>query len=128
MYPIGARQNLFHGTIAAGGTLSSEIEISDYSALTLMSDANLALGTLSFQVAPYSDNDIPADLAGLGVDTTPLYRDLLGSNGAALAIGPVSGAIAIQSSVISQYLGGHRFVKIKMTPAQASGVHFFLTG
>ena len=119
MYIVGSRNNLFHGTMNAAGTLTNEIDLADYAAFGLMSDSNLVLGTLSFQGSPYSDNETDAD-------KTPFYRDILDESGDAVTIGPVSGAIAIKSDVIVQALGGYRYVKIKMSPAQTNGVAFFI--
>lgn len=117
MYIVGTRNNLFHGTIIAGGTLTAEIDLSDYSAFGVMSDANLVNGTMSFQASPYSDNETDAD-------KTPLYRDILDETGAAETIGPVEGAIAIKAERIVQILAGYRYVKIKMSIAQTNGVAF----
>ena len=119
MYLVGSRNNMFHGTIIAGGTLTNEIDLADYSAFGLMSDTNLVNGTVTFQASPYSDGETDAD-------KTPLYRDILDENGSVAAIGPVSGAIAIQADQIVQILAGYRYVKIKMSIAQTNGVAFFI--
>ena len=118
-YFIGARNNMFHGTIIAGGTLTTEIDLADYSAFGLMSDTNLVNGTMSFQTSPYSDSETDAD-------KTPLYRDVLDETGSVATIGPVSGAIAIKAEDVVQILAGYRYVKIKMSIAQTNGVEFFI--
>ena len=117
MYSIGGRPSLLQGTINGGGTLSSEIDIDDFTIAGLITDANFALGTLSFQVSHVSDSN---------GTITPLYVDVIDNAGATVTIGPVSGAKAIDAQYLMQVLAPYRFIKIKSSVTQTNGVKFWL--
>lgn len=101
------------GTILATGTLSSQFDTQGYNLFGLITRTNSILGTLGFMVSDKSDED------------SGVYRALVGSNGAAVAIGPVTGQFAISSDVLS-VLRGYRFIRVSST-AQTTGLALTLT-
>ena len=111
------RNNLFHGTITAGGTLTNEIDLGGFSLFGLISDNNLVNGTLSFQVSAYSDNDS---------SNTSDYVDLTNGDVTALSFGATGSQIAVSADEVVQALAAYRYVKIKMSNAQTNGCKFYL--
>lgn len=111
------RNNLFHGTINATGTLTDEIDLGGFSLFGLISDANISTGTLSFQVSAYSDND----------DTnTSNYVDVVDSSGSTIVFTATGPSVAYSTDEIVQAIAPYRYVKIKMSVAQANGVAFYI--
>ena len=104
--------NLLRGTILAGGTLSGEIDLMGFTKIGLLY-SGATNGTLGFQVAVKPDAD------------GGTYYDLLGSNGVALAFGP-SGASGAVSGVVLEPLQPYRYIKVKSSIAQATGVQLLL--
>jgi len=113
----GVRSGLVQGTMTAAGTLTGEIDLSNWSVAGLISDANLINSTLTFQVSPFSDLDTV---------NAARYVDVKKDDGSNLAVGPVSGAMAVRSDLVVQALAGYRYVKIKTAVAQTNGVKFYL--
>lgn len=104
--------NTIYGTMLATGTLSSEFNLQGYSLLGLITATNSVLGTLGFQVSDKSD-------ANGGT-----YRTLVGSNGAPVAIGPVTGQFGLSSEALLP-LKGYQYVKVSST-AQTTGLSLVL--
>lgn len=105
----------YRGTILPTATLSSELDLAGASAVGLIVTTSMTLGTLGFMVSDKPD-------AQSGV-----YRDLKGSDGANVAVGPVSGTFAVSGAVLAA-LKGYRYVRIKTSSAQASGLAVELPG
>lgn len=105
-YIIGKRPGILHGTINAAGTLSEVIDKSDWDLAGLIVTSTMGLGTLNLFA---------------GHDGGTLYP-ITGSDGATLAIGPVSGTFAV-SSVVLEPLRAYRYVAIGTT-AQEAGLAF----
>ena len=101
-------------TIAASGTLSSEIDFGGFEPAGLIY-SGATNGTLGFQVSHAAD-------ANGGV-----YQDLKVAAGSAAAFGPSAGSGAIDASVLNA-LRGYRFVKVKMSIAQAGIVTLYFPG
>lgn len=112
-----SRVGLVQGTIAAGGTLTAEIDLGEWSVNGLISDTNLINSTLTFQVSAFSDRDTV---------NTSRYVDVKNQDGTNLAIGPVSGAVGVRGDLVVQALAGYRYVKVKAALAQTNGVKFYL--
>lgn len=98
-----------NGTILTNGTLSEEIPIMDFEMVGLHVGSGWVNGTIGFQVADKSDAD------------GGTYVDLLASNGAAVAVGPVSGGFAISGDVLKP-LAPYHYVKVKSSIAQDGAV------
>lgn len=111
------KNNLFHGTITAGGTLTNEIDIGGFTLFGLISDNNMVNGTLSWQVSAFSDNDM--------VDAAD-YVDLTDGDGTAIEFGPTGTQVAVSAAEVVQAITPFRYVKIKMGNTQTNGVRFFL--
>lgn len=107
---VGHATNAFHGTINAAGTLTNEIDVGEYAVLGLVATTTMTPGTLTFQVATASGGT---------------YYELKDSSGTAISIGPVSGVFAIESGILTK-LAPYRYVKIKTSIAQPSGLEFTL--
>ena len=110
----------FNGTINAGGTLSNEIDLGDASYAGLIMTSTPVNGTITFQVAAFSDNH-----PTLG--STVRYVDLYDDAGAIVSATLPSAKCAI-SSLIMAKVCGYRYVKIKTTPAQTNGLSFIMPG
>jgi hypothetical protein len=108
----GSTPHLFQGTILAGGTLSSEINLSDASLFGLIV-VGAAGGTLSFQVSPYPDGHAEA-----------LYVSVTDQDGAAVSA-PGSGNFAVDMQTMAK-VSTYRYLKIKSSVAQTNGVKFYL--
>lgn len=106
----GSTPFLFQGTILAGGTLSSAIDLQDTVLVGLISDTSAVNGTLNFQVA-HSEGGT--------------FFDLYDGEGAAVAVTLPGGTRAI-SGVALRFLTPYRFVKIKSSVAQTTGLRFML--
>ncbi len=104
--------NTIYGTILATGTLSSEFNIQGYSLLGVMALSNSVLGTLGFMVSDKADVN------------SGVYRSLVGSNGAAVAVGPVSGQFGLSSEALLP-LKGYQFIRVSTT-AQTTGLSLAL--
>ena len=104
--------NLLRGTILASGTLSAEIDLFDHVAVGLIY-SGATNGTISFQVSHKPDAE------------GGTYVDLLGSNGVAVAVGPTAASGAVSGAVLEP-LAPYRFVKVKLSIAQAGGVELLL--
>ena len=109
------RPALIQGTMAAGGTLTTEIDIGGFEAFGLITDGNLVNSTLSFQVSAFPDGNANA-----------FYTDLKDETGTAVTLGPTGTRIAVKSDILTQYLIGYRYVKIKSAATQTNGVKFYL--
>lgn len=109
---------LFQGTILAGGTLSEEIDLGDASLAGLLFTSTPANGTLSFQVAAYSDNHA-------SLSSTIRYADLYDDAGATVAATLPSALCAI-STLVTAKIAGYRYVKIKSSVAQTNGLSFVM--
>lgn len=111
-----SRVGMAQGTIAAGGTLTSEIDLGEWSLTGLISDGNALTGTLTFQVSAFSDNDsVYAEN----------YVDVRNSDGSALSV-TIAANRAIKGIDIIQALQPYRYVKIKTSAAQTNGAKFYL--
>lgn len=105
----GSNFNLLQGTVAAGGTLSSQFDLGEYNTLGLLTDSNMVNGTLSFMVS-----DLPDSQGGV-------YKALYKSDGTVASIGPVSGAAAISAIALAPIFP-YRYVRVKFSIAQTNGV------
>lgn len=103
---------LYAGTIPANGTLSQEIDIAGGNIYGLIY-SGATNGTLSFQVSHAPD-------ANGGV-----YVDVNASNGAAVTYGATGASGAITGTVL-EAIRPYRYVKIKMSIAQAGVVQLYL--
>ena len=110
--------NTIYGTILAGGTLSDEFNVQGYSLYGLMALSNSVLGTLGFMVSDKAD--VPT------VPGTPggVYRTLVGANGAAVSVGPVSGQFGLSSEALLP-IKGYQFIRVSTT-AQTTGLAIVL--
>jgi hypothetical protein len=110
----GSNFNLLRGTILAGGTLSSEIDLGEYNTTGLITSASLILGTLTFMVSALPDAQ------GGG------YTTLLKSDGtAAISIGPVSANKAISAITLAP-LFPYRYIRLSTSSVQTNGVALLL--
>jgi hypothetical protein len=106
--------NTIYGTILAGGTLSSEFNVQGYALLGLIATSNSVLGTLGFMVSDLPDVPYrPGTPAGV-------YRSLVGSNGVAVAVGPVSGQFGLSSEALLP-VKGYQYIRVSTT-AQTTGL------
>lgn len=106
----GSNYNLLKGTILAGGTLSSEIDLGEYNVMGLLTSSTLILGTLTFMVSALPDAQ------GGG------YTTLLKADGTdAVSIGPVSANKAF-SAVVLAPLFPYRYIRLKTSSTQTNGV------
>lgn len=105
--------NTIYGTVLPAGTLSSEFNLQGYSLLGLITLTNSVLGTLGFMVSDKGD-------ANGGV-----YRTLVGSNGAAVTLGPVTGQFGMSSDALTP-LKGYQYIRISTT-AQTTGLSIMLS-
>ncbi len=117
VYTIGGASNVLRGTINAQGTLTNELDLSEY-ILNGMIVSGATNGTINFQVSAYPDASANA---GYTSSYTALYDDV----GSLVAITLPSGASSISADKL-RGLAGYRYVKIKTTPAQATGALFLL--
>ncbi len=111
--------NQITGTILAGGTLSSEFFVQGYSLMGLMAMSNSLLGTLGFMVS-----NLP-DVPNIPGTPTGVYRTLIGSNGAAVAVAVPSGQWAMSSEAMTP-VKGYQYIRISST-AQTNGLALVLT-
>jgi hypothetical protein len=116
MLIAGSRHGIIYGTLNAGGTLSQEIDLGEWTLGGLIAETSFGNGTLTFQVSSKADAD------------GGLYVDLRGDQNAVYnpAGGAVSGTFALSSQSVVVALAGYRYVKIKSSIAQTSGVRFAL--
>ena len=107
------RSVLIPGTINAGGTLSSELDIGSFSlfGLDVLSMLN---SKLSFMGSALSD-------AEGGV-----YKDIKDEIGNTRSIGPSGTSLAVSSDKITQIISGWRYVRLKSAAAQTNGVLFYI--
>lgn len=94
---------LYRGTINAAGTLSAELDLAGASLYGLIY-SGATNGTLSFQVSALPD-------AAGGT-----YQDML-----SVSVGPTGAAGAV-SGITLEALRPYRYVKVKMSVAQTTGV------
>lgn len=112
----GVRPGLLQGTIAAGGTLTNEIDMGGWSSMGLIADGSALTGTLTFQASAFSDNDsVYAEN----------YVDIRNGDGSALSI-TIAANRAISGDEIIQALQPYRYVKIKTSAAQTNGALFYI--
>jgi hypothetical protein len=104
----GHTPGVIDGTINYNGTLSQEIPLSDCEMIGMHVPSGWTNGTLSFQVSSSSDNSAAGGA----------YVDLLGSDGAVISVGPVSGGFAISGTVLEP-LKPYHYVKVKSSIAQS---------
>lgn len=112
---IGHAANLLTGTITATGTLTAEIDLMEYTLAGLIAATTMTNGTLSFQVSPTSDNSTDGGA----------YVDVKGTDGSNVAYGPLSGTFALKGTDL-EFLRPYRYVKIKTSVAQPTGLQFRL--
>ena len=106
--------NTVNGTILAGGTLTSEMNIQGYTLIGLMATTSSVNGTLGFQVS-----DKPT--VPVSPDQTPgVYRTLYTNLGVPVSVTAPSGAFAISSDALTP-LKGYQYVKVSST-AQTTGL------
>jgi hypothetical protein len=103
----------FQGTILAGGTLTNELDFNGYTKLGVIY-SGATNGTLTAQVSHKADAD------------GGTYVDLLGSNGVAVTFCGPTGTSGALSGTVLEPLAPYRYVKFKMSIAQATGVQLFL--
>jgi hypothetical protein len=112
----GSTPHLFQGTILAGGTLTSEIDLSDASIHGLIV-VGMAAGTLSFQVSPFSETD-PNN------SSHAVYVDLRDDDGTLVSAGG-TGNTTVDMQTMAK-VSVYRYLKIKSDVAQTNGVKFYL--
>ena len=112
----GHTPSVIDGTIHYNGTLSQEIILFDCEMIGLHVPAGWGNGTVTFQVSNSSDN---SNVGGA-------YVNLLGSDGAAISAGPVSGGFAI-SGIVLEPLKPYHYVKVKSSIAQNGAVIHVIT-
>lgn len=112
----GSRTGIVYGTILAGGTLSQEIDLGEWTLAGLIAETSMVNGTLTFQVSskPDAEGGTYVDLRG---DQNAVYNP---------AGGAVSGTFALNTSAVMAALTAYRYVKIKSSIAQTNGVRFAL--
>jgi hypothetical protein len=106
--PVTPSFNQVYGTINAGNTLSSEINLLGYRIAGVIALSNSVNGTLGF-----SASDKP-DVSG-GV-----YRPVYGANGAAVAITVNSGQWALNADDLKS-ITGYQYIRISSS-AQTNGL------
>ena len=106
---VGSRPNLMHGTILAGGTITAPIDLSEYSLVGLIAETTMTLGTLTFRVSSTGEGGT--------------FVDLKDDAGAAIEVGPVSGTFAVSTVALAPLIA-YRYVQVKTSVAQASGLKF----
>lgn len=106
----GHAPNSLHGTITAGGTLTSQIDLMEYSLIGLMTTTSMTAGTLTFYTTATDNGQLVA------------IKDSSGTN---VSIGPVSGLYALKATDLA-FLAPYRYVRISIDRAQASGLEFTL--
>lgn len=116
MQLAGRTTGYIPGTIAAGGTLSNEIILTEYAILGLISEESIVSGTLNFWVSRNSDTD-PNHVGYVQV------RSL--SDGAVRATGTVAGALALGGDDLS-FLAPFEYLKIETGAAQTNGLKFYI--
>lgn len=116
-FVIGGASNVLRATITATGTLTNEIDLSEY-LLNGIIASGATNGTINFQVSAYPD-------AAVNVGYTSSYTTLYDDLGTAVAITLPTGTSAIGADKL-RMLAGYRYVKIKTTPAQTTGALFLL--
>jgi hypothetical protein len=99
------------GTINYNGTLSEEIALFDCEMIGLHVTSGWVNGTITFQVSNTSDQDTEGGH----------YVDLLGSDGAAVSVGPVESGFAISATVLEP-LKPYHYVKVKSSIEQDGAV------
>jgi hypothetical protein len=102
--------NLVEGSIAAAGTVSTPVDLSGYMAAGFIATSAMTSANLSFQVA---------------TTLTGTYVDVRDAAGAVVSIGPVSGTFALSGTVM-EVLRGYRFIRVKTSVAQTSGLSFVM--
>lgn len=105
--------NLLVGTILPNGTLTSEIDMREFSIQGAIATTSMTNGTLTFQVSPSSDAD------------GGTYVDVKASDGTTVSLGPLSGTYALKGTDL-EFLAPYHYVKIKTSVAQATGLQFKL--
>jgi hypothetical protein len=110
----GHTPSIIDGTINTNGTLSQEIPISDHEMIGVHVSSGWVNGTITFQVSHLPDAD------------GGTYVDLLGSDGSAVSVGPVSGGFAISGTVLEP-LKPYHYVKVKSSIAQDGAAIHIIT-
>jgi len=105
--------NQAQGTILAGGTLSSEINLLGYTYFGLQATTSSVNGTLGFMVSNKSDAD------------GGVYRPLTNNLGVPVAVTAPSGQFSISGDALTA-LKGYQFMRISST-AQTNGLALVLT-
>lgn len=112
----GHNYNLLHGTIFAGGTLSNEIDLMEFSLIGLIANTNVVNCTLTAYASAYSDLD------SVNAANWVIVRD---NAGAAVAWGPLANTFAISGEKLA-FLSPYRYLKFSSTVAQTNGVKLLL--
>lgn len=110
------RPALLPGTITAGGTLTSELDLGGWSVAGLISDGNALTGTLTFYASAFSDAD---------TQNTSNYVAIRNGDGTALGI-TIAANRAISGDEIIQALAPYRYVKFGTSAAQTNGAKFYV--
>lgn len=105
--------NQAQGTILAGGTLSSEINLLGYTYFGLQTLGSSVNGTLGFMVSNKSDAD------------GGVYRTLYNNLGVPVAVTAPSGQFSVSGDALTA-LKGYQFIRVSST-AQTNGLALVLT-
>lgn len=109
----GSEPLFFTGTILAGGTLTSEIDMADASMVGVIATTVPANGTLTFQVASKSDSN------------GGTYVDLYADDGTRVSVTAPAATFAVSQLVLAPLIG-YRYIKIKSSVTQTNGLRFEL--
>lgn len=111
----GHTPHFIQTTIAASGTLSSEIDFDNFEPSGLIY-SGATNGTITFQVSHKRDAD------------SGTYQDLKVAAGTSVLGSTSSGTSGAIDASILNALRGYRFVKVKMSIAQAGAVTLYFPG
>lgn len=112
----GRNYNLLRGTILAGGTLSAEIDLMEFSLIGVIANTNMVNSTLTAYVSAYSDLD------SVNAANWVAVKD---NSGNALTWGPLANMFALSSEKLA-FLAPYRYIKIGSAVAQTNGVLLLL--
>lgn len=114
MAQLSGRQiSYIEGTVLAGGTLSNELNLSEYAILGFHAIDSLVAGTLNFKVAEKSSVD------------SGQYNVVRDFQGNIKQTGSLSGKVSLAGDDLA-FLAPYAYVRIEFGAAQTNGLRFVI--
>lgn len=105
--------NAIRVTIPPNSNLTDPIDLMGYGVVGLIAETPLTSATLSFEVAP--------------TETSLSFYELRKDDGTPVVTGLLAGSFALGADGVLKHLSAYRYVRIKTSVNQPSGVTFRIT-